>query len=154
MDKKGRSIMQGRNSRLDGIQAELVIHKLKYLKKDIHKIKKISKLYSEELNNYVITPTAKTSKVVHTYHRYVIRLKSKKERNDLKNYLNLNNIETKIHYSVPLHKFKCFSKYSFKKKLIKSENQSDTILSLPCNQFMNDSEVKYIIKKIKDYFKK
>ena len=155
MDKKGKSIMPGRNSRLDGIQAELILHKIKYLKKDIQRMRKISELYSKELINYVGTPKIKNnSNVVHTYHRYVIILKNKKERNNIKNYLSVNNIETKIHYPIPLHKYKCFSKYSYQKKLIKSETQSDTMLSLPCNQFMKDIEVNYIIKKIKGFLKK
>lgn len=152
MNKLGQSIIPGRNSRLDGIQAELILHKLKYLKADIKKIRKIAKIYSKKLMNYVKVPEFNNnSNVVHTYHRYVIMLKSKKERNDLKEYLSLNNIETKVHYSVPLHKYKCFSNYSYQKRLTKSETQSDTMLSLPCNPFINELEVNFIIKKIKDF---
>lgn len=155
MNDKGQSIMAGRNSRLDSIQAELILHKIKYLKNDIRKIRKIAQLYSKNLFNYVIVPKIKNNyNIIHTYHRYVIVLKSKKERNNLKNFLSLNNIETKIHYPIPLHKYKCFSQYSYKKNLFKSEMQSNTILSLPCNQFMNDLEVNYIINKIKEFLKK
>lgn len=155
MNKKGQSIMPGRNSRLDSIQAELILHKIKYLKKDIEKIRKIADLYSKKLVNFVKIPLIKKNyNIFHTYHRYVIILQSKKVRNNLKKHLSLNNIETKIHYPVPLHKYKCFSKYSFKKRLIKSERQSDTMLSLPCNQFMKVSEVNYIINKIKGFIKK
>ena len=155
MNKAGQSIMHGRNSRLDSIQAELILHKIKYLKKDIQKMRKIADIYSKELANYVRVPKVQNnSNIVHTFHRYVIILNSKKERDDLKKYLSLNDIETKIHYPVPLHKYKCFSNYSYQKRLIKSETQSNTMLSLPCNQFLNDFEVNYIIKKIKGFIKK
>ncbi|MDC3206099.1 DegT/DnrJ/EryC1/StrS family aminotransferase [Candidatus Pelagibacter sp.] len=154
MNKAGQSIIPGRNSRLDSIQAELILHKIKHLKKDIQKMRKIAKLYSKELANYVRVPMFQNNyNIFHTFHRYVIILKSKKERNALKKYLSANNIETKVHYPVPLHKYKCFSKYSYQKRLIKSETQSDMILSLPCNQFINDLEVNYIIKKIKGFLK-
>ena len=59
MNKKGQSIMPGRNSRLDSIQAELILHKIKYLKKDIEKIRKIADLYSKKLVNFVKIPLIK-----------------------------------------------------------------------------------------------
>ena len=63
------------------------------------------------------------------------------------------NIETKIHYSKPIHGYKCFSKYAFKKKLKNSENHSDTILSLPINHFMSNNQVNLIIQSIIKFFK-
>ena len=155
MDNQGRSIMVGRNSRLDAIQAELILHKIKFLKKDIYKLSQIANKYSKELNNYVKVPFYKNStNFKHTYHRYVIMLKNKKERDSLKKYLEKKKIETKIHYSKPLHKYSCFKKYSFKKRLINAEKQSDIILSLPCNHFMRKNEVNYVVKNIKEFFKK
>ena len=152
---KGQSIMPGRNSRLDAIQAELINLKIKFLNNDTKRIIKIAKKYSLELKDFVEVPyIRKKINHTHTYHRYVIMLKNKSERTKLKQFLKINGIETKIHYPVPLHKYKCFSYYSFKKRLKKSESQSDKILSLPCNQFMTDKETDYIIRTIKKFFKK
>ena len=154
LNHKGDLIMQGRNSRLDELQAEFILHKLQYLKEDTKKKQKIASIYSKKLKKYVIVPTISVkSKIIHTYHRYVIRLKNKNERNQLKKYLEKKNIETKIHYPKPIHGYKCFSKYAFKKRLKNSENQSDTILSLPINHFMSNNEVNFIIQSIIRFFK-
>ncbi len=154
-NNKGDLIMQGRNSRLDELQAEFILHKLKFLKNDTKKRQKIAEIYKEKLKNYVIVPNRNLiSKTVHTYHRYVIRLKNNYERNQLKMYLQKLNIETKIHYTKPIHGYKCFAKYSFKKRLKNSENQSNTILSLPINHFMTFKEVNYVIHSIIRFFNK
>ena len=155
MDKKGVSVMVGRNSRLDEIQAEFILHKINYLKKDTKRKRQIASKYTQALNKLVKTPYTKShSKLLHTYHRYVIMLKNKNERDALKNYLIKNNIETKIHYPKPIHKYKCFAKYSFKKNLENSEEQANKILSLPCNHFMTNDEVNFEIKKIKQFLLK
>jgi UDP-2-acetamido-2-deoxy-ribo-hexuluronate aminotransferase len=155
MDKKGNSVMVGRNSRLDEIQAEFILHKINYLKKDTKRKRQIASKYTQALNKLVKTPYTKSnSKLLHTYHRYVIMLKHKNERDALKKYLIKNNIETKIHYPKPIHKYKCFAKYSFKKNLENSEEQANKILSLPCNHFMTNDEVDFVIKKIKQFLLK
>ncbi len=154
-NEKGDLLMMGRNSRLDEIQAEFIIHRIKYLKEDVNKIIKIANSYSKSLKNITKTPyISNKSKLIHTYHRYVIMLKNKNERNALKKFLEKKGIETKIHYRKPIHKYKYFSKYSFYKKLKKSEEQSDIILSLPCNHFMTHKEVNFVINSIKKFFLK
>lgn len=155
INNKGELIMQGRNSRLDELQAELILHKLKYLENDTKKRQKIAQIYKKKLKNYVIIPNRNIkSEIVHTYHRYVIRLKNNYQRNQLKMYLQKLKIETKIHYTKPIHQYKCFAKYSFKKRLKNSENQSSTILSLPINHFMTFKEVNFVIRSIIRFFRR
>jgi UDP-2-acetamido-2-deoxy-ribo-hexuluronate aminotransferase len=155
VNNKGDLVMVGRNSRLDEIQAEFILHRIKYLKKDIKRIIEIAKLYNSSLKKFVKIPKIYLkNKLIHTYHRYVITLKNKVERDLLKKFLEKNQIECKIHYPKPIHKYRCFSKYSFTKKLKISEDQSNKILSLPCNHFMSEKEVKFVVKKIKQYFLK
>ena len=154
-DSNGNSVIAGRNSRLDAIQAELILNKIKFLKEDINRLNQIANKYTLELKNYVSVPFyEKQPNFKHTYHRYVIMLKNKKQRDNLKKYLQEKKIETKIHYLKPLHKYNCFKKYSYKKRLINAEKQSKIILSIPCNHFMSDKEVNYVIKNIKKFFKK
>ena len=46
--------MQGRNSRLDELQAEFILHKLKFLKNDTKKRQKIADIYKKKLKDLVI----------------------------------------------------------------------------------------------------
>ena len=76
-----------------------------------------------------------------------------RERNNLKKYLQKNNIETKVRYKKPLHMYDCFKEFSFLKKLKNSENYSNLILSLPCNHFMKYEDVQFVIRKINQFIK-
>lgn len=154
MNTKGDSIIAGRNSRLDEIHAAFILDQLKFLIKDIKKRRNIAEIYKKGLKSTIQKPNTNLSKrFFHTYHRYVIKLRSKKERDDLKKYLQKNNIETKVHYKKPLHMYSCFKKFSFIKRLKNSENYSNLILSLPCNHFMKYEEVQFVIKKINQFIK-
>ena len=85
-----------------------------------------------------------------TYHTFVIQTK---KRNQLKKYLEKNGIPSLIHYPVPIHlqpaaKFLGYKKGDFPM----TEKLSNTMLTLPINQELKLSELKYIAKTINFYF--
>lgn len=142
----------GRNSRLDNIQAEYAILRLKYLKKDIRLRQKIAKIFDLNLKDLVQTPFLGCCKHnEHTYHRYVIRAKN---RDNLFNFLNKKKIQVKIHYKKNIHELKVFNKYCKKNKLNITKLVSKEMISLPCNHFMKMKEINYIIDSIKEFYKK
>ena len=81
-----------------------------------------------------------------TYHLFVIQLKN---RDRLKKFLFKNKIESNIHYPIPIHKQKMFIK---KKQLLpKTEKQSNEILSLPINQYLNTSDIEKVCAFIRKF---
>ena len=74
-----------------------------------------------------------------------------KQRNNLRDYLKKNGIETDIHYPIPIHKQDI---YKTRKKITlkNTEKQAKEILSLPIHEFLSKREVLYICKKIKKFF--
>jgi UDP-2-acetamido-2-deoxy-ribo-hexuluronate aminotransferase len=141
----------GRNSRLDNIQAEYAILRLKYLNKDIEVKRKIAKIFDLNLKSLVKTPYLGCCKYnKHTYHRYVIRTKYQKK---LFKFLNSKKIQVKIHYKKNIHELKAFRKYYNKDKLHNTMLTSKEMMSLPCNQFMKTKEVNYIVDNIIEFFK-
>ena len=56
MNDKGASILAGRNSRLDEIQAAFILNQLKFLTKDIQKRRKIAEIYKKGLNSLIQKP--------------------------------------------------------------------------------------------------
>ena len=116
----------GINSRLDTIQAKLLILKLKELNKLNSKRKILAKLYNKKLINNKIKKIKYSKNAV--YHQYVILIKN---RNKLIKVLKENNIQFGIHYPVSINKLNCFSK-KFKKQLYPNAEQiSAECLSLP-----------------------
>ena len=83
---------------------------------------------------------------------FVIKVLNNK-RDHLKRFLKSKGVETSIHYPIPIHMQKAYKDKYKNIKLPNTENQSKQILSLPINEFLNENEIKYVIKMIKTFFK-
>ena len=142
----------GTSSRLDELQAAIILAKMPFLKSWNQKRIKIAQFYNKNLKNIgdIITPeTAKNN--FHIFHQYTI---CAKYRDKLKKYLKGKNVPTAIHYPAPLHLQPVF-KYLKRKggDLPESEKISQEVLSLPIYPELSLNEQKLIIKSIKKFFK-
>lgn len=142
--------LPGVNSRLDEIQAAALLVKLPYLDQWNKKRAEIASLYKSKLENLsqIILPLSSPG-MTHIYHHFVIRLESKKGRDDLQKYLKTHGITTVIHYPTPLHLEKVFMQEGRLAKLRNSELFSDTALSLPISPFITHQEVEFVLHHIK-----
>lgn len=143
----------GRNSRLDNIQSEYAMLRLKFLHQDTKLRQKIASIYDDKLKNFVETPDLGCCrKNQHTYHRYVIR---SKKRDDLFNFLRKQKIDVKIHYPRNIHEQKAFKQYIKNNQSLKNTQiLSKQMISLPCNHFMTKKEIDHVITSIKLFFEK
>lgn len=92
----------GLNSGLDEIQAAIPSVRLKRLSKNTARRREIAKTYFEQIKNSEIKFLAKPiNNDNHVYHLYVIHCE---KRDKLADHLKQHNIETLIHYPVPMHK--------------------------------------------------
>lgn len=138
----------GINSRLDEIQAAVLRVKLKYLDQWNEKRRKSANLYNQLLEDTdIVTPVEKEYSK-HIYHLYVIR---SKKREELIEHLNKNEIQTYIHYPIPVHLSKAYSKYKGKYKLPITETICNEILSLPMHPFISEEEIIEITDIIKHH---
>jgi dTDP-4-amino-4,6-dideoxygalactose transaminase len=138
----------GLNSRLDELQAAILSVKLKTLDKENAKRNAVADIYKNELNKVKeISLPLERPGAGHIYHLFVIETE---KRDELQKYLKEKGIATLIHYPIPIHKQKSFSKYNAL-SLPRTERAAGRILSLPCNPFLTTAEVRYICKQIKDF---
>ena len=145
------SEFNGRNSRLDEIQAGILNIKLKYLDRDNEKRIKIAETYQKQLSKLEIITPKKERDVDHVYHLYVIRTKY---RDNLKKYLFKNKITTGIHYPIPIHLQPAYkNKISTAKFMAISESLAKQILSLPIYPELSLRDVKFTCNKIEKFFK-
>lgn len=146
----------GGNFRLDAIQAAVLIVKLKYLdmwtSQRIENARIYRRLFQEEdLEEHVILPVERME--IHVYNQFVIRVKH--SRDELKDYLKENGIGTEIYYPVPIHLQECFKYLGYKKGDFPiSEMASDKTLALPVYPELTQEQIFFVVKKIKDFFKK
>jgi len=138
----------GINSRLDEIQAAILSAQLPYVKQWNKRRREIAKLYTEGLNDLVITP-AESAGSSHVYHLYVIQ---NNDRDGLQKYLNEKGIGTLIHYPVPAHMQKAYTYRGYKPgDLPVTELITKRILSLPMFPELTDEQVGLVIKEVRNY---
>ena len=139
-------------SRMDNLQATVLNYRLKNLKNVIKKRRENFELYRKYLDEkYVFFPVEKQYQY-NSYHTFVIQVD---KRDQLKKYLQKNNIITAIHYPIPIHlqpavRFLGYKKGSFKHV----EKQAKRILTLPINQYLIKSDIKIISDKINYFYMK
>ena len=149
LESRNESTVWGTNSRLDNLQAGFGNIMLKKISSWNKKQLNIAKKYSKNLNKKLRTPIFNLKISNPTFHQYIVRTKL---RDDLKNFLNKNKIDTAIHYPIPIHKQIAYKKQFGDTKLPNTEKFSKEILSLPINPYMTANEVNFVIKKVNEFF--
>ena len=146
--EKYKHIYQGVNSRLDDIQAAVLGVKLKYLDQWNKQRRTIADEYICKIENpYVKIPkSADVNNVWHIFPVYCCR------RNELKRYLEENQIMSQIHYPIPLHMQPAYMSLHYKKNDFPvAERLAEEELSLPIWPGMESGQVRAIIEVLNDF---
>lgn len=148
---KGEHLMEGINSRMDGLQGAVLSVKLPHLDKWTEGRRRVARRYDELLRGVgdIVTP-AVAAKRDHVYHLYVIRTA---RRDALKKYLADAGIMTVLNYPKALPFYPAYAYLNHKPSdfPIAYANQS-RILSLPIFPELSDESIAYVAAKIKAFF--
>ena len=148
-DYKYHHIYHGINSRLDEIQAAFLTIKLKNLDRWNKDRKLIATRYLKEINNSKIIKPYVDEFADPVWHLFVLRTE---KRDEFKNYLNKNGIETNIHYPIPIHLQKAYDELNISKgELPIVEKLSSEVISIPMYYGMTTQEIKYVIDVINSW---
>ena len=146
---KDYSQVIGYNSKLDTIQAAVLNEKLKNLLKLNKKRIILAKRYTESLNGAGDIKTLPFSK---DCSYYVFSIKTN-HREKLREFLSKKEIQTLIHYPLPIHLQECFKYLGYKKgDFPNAEKHAKTVMSLPFHPFLTDKEQNYVVDSIKSFF--
>lgn len=149
-EEKGNHVVKGYNYRMDGIQGTILRIKLRYLRKWNQSRRRKARLYTELLNDLPLNLPNISQNIEHVHHVYPIRTK---ERDNLREFLNSNDIQTGIHYPQPVHLSTAHKDLGYVKgDFPNSEILAETELSLPIYPELDESAQKKIAKKIKLFF--
>jgi dTDP-4-amino-4,6-dideoxygalactose transaminase len=113
----------------------------------------LSAIYFSELRTLILQGKVKSisdENLTENYHEFYILLKDNVERDKLKDYLALQDIESMFHY-IPLHNSTSGKTFG-KQHLPITDFISETILRLPLHIGLTTKEVKFVCEKIKAYF--
>jgi dTDP-4-amino-4,6-dideoxygalactose transaminase len=136
-------------SRMDNLQASILNYRLERLEVVTQKRRENAKLYINGINNpHIFIPKEKDSEF-NVYHTFVIQTKY---RDELKQFLLKNLIDTAIHYPIPIHLQPAAKKLGYQLgDFPVTEKQSKEILTLPVNQFLELNQIEKIIKVINQF---
>lgn len=140
---------EGRNSRLDALQAGILSVKLKYLDKWTARRIEIANYYLENLNNLenIILPK-REAYVKQVYHLFVIR---SKKRDELQKYLKDNNIQSGIHYPISLPKLEAYNYLKQANEKFFANTSDKELLSLPIGDHLALKDIEHIVNTIKRF---
>jgi dTDP-4-amino-4,6-dideoxygalactose transaminase len=138
---------KGRNSRIDELQAALLLVKLKYLNEDNARRQQIARRYEQEICNPLIRLPRPMGDGENVYHLFPV---FSAERDALQQYLMEHGVETLVHYPVPPHRQKCYSEWN-NLSLPITEQLSREELSLPMSPVLTDEEVSEVIRLVNEF---
>ena len=132
----------GRNSRLDEIQAAILDAKLKHLDEDNAYRQKIANFYYENISNPLIKLPVRLADKQNVYHIFPVLCE---RRDELQQYLADNGVQTLIHYPIPPHKQECYKDWNDWSLPI-SEKIHNEELSIPISPVISMEEAETIVK--------
>ncbi|MDE6783072.1 MAG: DegT/DnrJ/EryC1/StrS family aminotransferase [Paramuribaculum sp.] len=151
-DRRYHNIYKGFNCRLDPIQAALIMAKNHDLDLANGRRRERAKLYSTLIDNALIrTPEMPADELSHVWHQYVVRV-ADALRDEFRQFLLNNGVETDIHYAVPPHRQPCYYNELSEFHLPTTERLADEIVSLPisdCTSLSDIAEICDIINRFR-----
>ena len=145
----------GINSRLDTIQAEILRVKLKYLDSFNRARQEVAAWYDRAFSgcSQIVIPEREKHST-HIFHQYTIKVKNGL-RDELKKYLQENNVPAMVYYPGPLHMQEAYHYLGY------GENDFPVttalcgeVLSLPVHTEMDQDQLEHITGTIIEFFEK
>jgi dTDP-4-amino-4,6-dideoxygalactose transaminase len=135
-------MIEGRNSRLDGLQAAILSTKLPHLPRWTELRRSHASSYDRLLGEVGIQLPEVPPYASHVFHLYVIQVPY---RERIREELAVNGVETGIHYPIPLPFLKAYSGMGYKKENFPVASEgTGCILSLPMFAELSENQLEYV----------
>jgi dTDP-4-amino-4,6-dideoxygalactose transaminase len=146
---KNEHVCYGTNSRLDELHAAMLRVKLRLLDARNRRRALIARHYDDRLGARVTLPPRDPTRT-HVYHQYVVRTP---RRDALRAHLAVREIETGIHYPVPIHRQPAWLRaFGETPSLPRAEQAAREMLSLPMHPDLTDAEVERVVDAVVSFF--
>jgi len=138
----------GMTSRLDTIQAAVLIEKLKIFPDEIEARNVAARRYAEGLRDVAIVPQIPQG-ATSVWAQYTIRLKPG-VRDGLAARLKTQGVPTAIYYPKPLHRLEAYRRFPVAENGIPTTDQlADEVISLPMHAYLNDATQDRVIEAVR-----
>lgn len=142
-EKKYYHNLIGINSRLDSIQAAILLEKFKIFPEEIEKRNIVANKYNEQLKSKYKTPVIAEYNTKSAYAQYTIKVEN---RDKIQEILKSDNIPTVVYYPVPLPFQTVFKECNYTENDFPvSAKLSKQVLSLPMSPYIKEEEQQKVI---------
>ena len=131
----------GLNSRLDSLQAAILLVKLKAFRDyELVDVNRVAERYSEKLRNVVKVPEVPKG-FYSSWAQYTIQVPNKEVRAKLQEALKAKDIPTAIYYPIPMHRQTAFNYLDPKMNQCPvADRLADTVLALPIHPYLTEED--------------
>jgi dTDP-4-amino-4,6-dideoxygalactose transaminase len=138
---------RGINSRLDEIQAAILAIKLQHFRAEKEERRVLVDRYRQRLTGVDLPMEARAAE--HAYHLFVVR---HPDRDGLRAHLSSHQIQTLIHYPVPIHRQPAFEDLGYAEgSLPETETAAREIVSLPLYLGLSAANVDEVADAVAQY---
>jgi UDP-2-acetamido-2-deoxy-ribo-hexuluronate aminotransferase len=142
---KYETVRVGMNSRLDTLQAAILLAKIDIFVEEIDNRNKLADRYSDALKDVVIVP-AKPERTISAWAQYTLRVQ---HRDIFQGVLSAAGIPTAIYYPLPMHLQPAYREFgSGLGSLPASEQLSGEVISLPMNPYWTDDDLQRVVEAV------
>ena len=147
-DPKYLNVRIGMNSRLDTIQAAILLEKLDIFAEEIELRNKVAARYNSQLSDVAKVPQMLEG-AVSTWAQYTIEID---ERDELAKFAKTRGVPTAVYYPIPIHKQDVY--LVFPKGpggLPVSEAKASRVISLPMHPYLDEATQDIIIATVREF---
>lgn len=141
-DRKYENRLKGVNSRLDELQAAMLLAKLEKLDATNARRRAFAECYLDKIDNPLLALPRAADAGSHVWHLFAVRTA---ERERFRKHLDDRGIETMIHYPIPPHRQLAYKEWDHLSFPI-SEEIHRTVVSIPLHHMLTDAQVAEIIR--------
>ncbi|MBQ0077866.1 MAG: DegT/DnrJ/EryC1/StrS family aminotransferase [Bacteroidales bacterium] len=142
-ENKYQNVRIGLNSRLDTIQAAILLEKLNAFEGwELRDVNAAAEKYTARLKDAVKTPLIPEG-YVSSWAQYTIRLESREQRDIVQKALKIGGIPSMVYYPLPMHAQKAFEALD-RRECPVATRLCDTVLSLPMHPYLTEEQIETV----------
>jgi dTDP-4-amino-4,6-dideoxygalactose transaminase len=144
-DRAGVVAVSSVHSRIDELQAAILLAKLVHLDRWVQRRRELASLYRSELDDtrLVLPPVLEGAR--HAFHLFVVR---DPDRDRLREQLAAREVGTLVHYPLAIHQHPAYDRLAREADLTVSERAAGQVVSLPLYPELTDAEAKMVVEAV------
>jgi len=141
-DRRYHHIRVGVNSRLDTLQAAILLTKLEIFAEEIERRNQVAQNYTKLLHEAGITTTPFVeAHNISSWAQYTIRLS---DRNQIQQRLNDIGVPTAVHYPIPLNQQPAVADENA--RLLVGDEMAEQVMSLPMHPYISEEDIRKVVR--------